>query len=180
MLHIETIVIYKSKTGYTKKYAEFIAEDLDAEIYDLQEVSIKDLDDYGTIIYGGGLYSGVINGIDFITKNLENLQNHKVIVFATGICSGINDEIIEIKNTNFTNEQQEIISFFYLRGGFNFKSLSLMDKYLIYLIKLKLKIKKNLTSNERDMLSIYDIPVDFTKRENIYKLVDKVKYNIDC
>ena len=98
MLSIETIVIYKSKTGFTKRYAEFIAEDLDAEIYELQEIKIEDINKYDTIVYGGGLYAGSINGIDFINKNIDNFKKHKIIVFATGLCTGNNDEINKIKH----------------------------------------------------------------------------------
>ena len=64
------IVIYKSKYGSTKAYAEWISEELNCRAIDVKTVKIADLTEYDTIIYGGGLYAEVIAGITFITKNL--------------------------------------------------------------------------------------------------------------
>ena len=178
MLSIETIVIYKSKTGFTKRYAEFITEDLDAEIYELHEIKIEDIDKYDTIIYGGGLYAGGINGIDFINKNIDILKKHKVIVFATGLCSGSDDEINNMKNSNFNQEQIKYIDFFYLRGGFNFNNLSIVDKILMTLMKLKLKFKKNLSNDEKGLLNAYEHPIDFVDRKNISKLINSITIKI--
>ena len=178
MLSIETIVIYKSKTGFTKRYAEFITEDLDAEIYELHEIKIEDIDKYDTIIYGGGLYAGCINGIDFINKNIDILKKHKVIVFATGLCSGSDDEINNMKNSNFNQEQIKDIDFFYLRGGFNFNNLSIVDKILMTLMKLKLKFKKNLSNDEKGLLNAYEHPIDFVDRKNISKLINSITIKI--
>lgn len=38
---MKTIVIYKSKTGFVRKYAEWISEELSADIYDVSDVNIK-------------------------------------------------------------------------------------------------------------------------------------------
>ncbi|MBC5997891.1 flavodoxin [Romboutsia ilealis] len=175
---METIVIYKSKTGFTKRYAEFIAEDLDAEIYELQEIKIEDINKYDTIVYGGGLYAGSINGIDFINKNIDNFKKHKIIVFATGLCTGSDDEVNNIKDSNFNKEQIKNIDFFYLRGGFNFNTLTILDKILMILMKLKLMFKKNLNNDEKSMLNAYDHPVDFVDRKNISKLINSVTIKI--
>jgi len=69
------------------------------------------------------------------------------------------------------NYQQICIKLFYLRGGFNYKKLGFVDKALMKLLKLKIKSKKELTPDEKGMLSAYDKSVDFTKKENIKELV---------
>ena len=53
---MKTIVAYKSKSGYTKTYAEWIAQELHCDIKENAELS--DLAGYDTIIYGGGMYAG--------------------------------------------------------------------------------------------------------------------------
>ena len=35
---MKTLVIYTSQTGFTKRYAEWISEELNADIYDLKDV----------------------------------------------------------------------------------------------------------------------------------------------
>ena len=81
---MKTIVIYKSKTGFTRKYAELITEELSADIFDVSKVNDSMLSAYDTIIYGGSLYASGITGVKYIKQNLHKLKDKKVIVFATG------------------------------------------------------------------------------------------------
>ena len=58
---MKTIVIYKSKTGFVRKYAEWIAEDLLADIFEVSKVNINMLAKYDTVIFGGSLHAVGIN-----------------------------------------------------------------------------------------------------------------------
>ena len=82
---MSTVVVYKSKYGSTKTYAEWIAEDLGCEAIDAKNVKIDDLLKYDTIIYGGGLYAEIINGVILLTKNMDKLEGKKLIVYTTAI-----------------------------------------------------------------------------------------------
>lgn len=53
---MKIVVIYQSKTGFTKKYAEWIAKTLSADIFEAEKVNIHILETYDTIIYGGSLH----------------------------------------------------------------------------------------------------------------------------
>jgi menaquinone-dependent protoporphyrinogen IX oxidase len=168
---MKSIVVYKSKAGFTKKYAEWIAEELGSDIFAASQVTAAILTAYDTVIYGGGLYAGGINGVKIITNNMAKLQGKKVVVFATG-ASPMREEVIsEVRDRNFTLQQQEKIQFYYLRGGFDYTRLQFGDKLLMQLLKWTLKRKKELTPDEKGMLAAYDTPVDFTKRENINGLI---------
>jgi len=173
---MKTIVVYKSKTGFAKKYAQWIEEDLSADIFDASEVTINMLTTYDTIIYGGSLYAGGINGVKLITQNIEKLKNKKVVVFATGVSPAREDDINEVISKNFTEEQQKYIKFFYLRGGFNYSKLKPLDKVFMTLLKWKIKSKKKeeLTNDEIGMLAVYDKPTDYTMRKNIDKIITYV------
>ena len=60
---MKTIVVYRSKYGSTKAYAEWISEALGCEMIEFKEAKIEQLMKYDTIIYGGGLYAEMINGV---------------------------------------------------------------------------------------------------------------------
>lgn len=45
-------VVYQSHYGTTKKYAEWIAQALDADLLNRKKVSVSELSQYGTIIFG--------------------------------------------------------------------------------------------------------------------------------
>lgn len=168
---MKTVVVYKSKTGYAKKYADWIAEELSADIFDASQITIDTLKDYDTVIYGAGLYVVGINGVKFITKNLDKLKNKKIAVFATGVSPSRSSDIEKVKDSNFTLEQQKYIKFFYLRGGFNYNNLTVIDKVLMTFLKWKIKSKKELTPDEKGMLAVYNKPVDYTIKKNIDEIL---------
>lgn len=45
---MKTLVIYTSQTGFTKRYAEWISEEINADIYDLKDVKKKTNDFFET------------------------------------------------------------------------------------------------------------------------------------
>lgn len=130
---------------------------------------------YDSIIFGGGLYAGGINGVKLITKNLHKLKDKKIVVFATGASPARAEVVEEVRQKNITPDQERYIGFFYLRGGFNYSKLNTFDKILMTLLKYKLKMSKELTSDGRGMLASYDRPVDFTRNKNIGQLIDHIK-----
>lgn len=56
---MKTIVIYTSQTGFTKRYAEWIAEATQADCFDLSAAKKKDLATYEAIIFVVGLVRAV-------------------------------------------------------------------------------------------------------------------------
>lgn len=172
---MKTMVIYRSKTGYTKRYAQWIAEELDADFFEASQAGADKMIAYDTVIYGGGLYAGGINGVKLIIKNLEKLEGRKLVVFATGASPPRKEAIQDVTDKNFTSKQLENMRFFYLRGGFDYRKLGLIDKLLMNLLKMKLKKKEDKTPDEKGMLAAYDTPVDFVKKQNIDELIAYVK-----
>ena len=119
---MKTIVAYKSKSGYTKKYAQWIGEELGCDIKDNPELS--DIWRYDTIIYGGGMYAGGFNGGKLITKNLDKLKGKRIALFAVGSNPGREHEMKVFWDRVLTAEQRKYIGCFYLRGGFDSYALT--------------------------------------------------------
>lgn len=168
---MKTIVVYKSKTGFTKKYAEYIREAVDGHLYDFKSSKNVNLDDYDVIIYGGSLYASGILGLK---KFKTRIKNQELIVFGVGATppkEGLDEELI---NANFDIEERKNIRFFYMRGGFDFNSLNFIDKILMRMMKRSIlkKDPKERTPDEKGMLNSFDNPVDFTGRKNIEPLID--------
>lgn len=168
---MKTIIAYRSKTGYTKKYAEWLSEELHCDC--IKNPSLSELLPYDTIIYGGGLYIGKINGIGLITKNFNQLKNKQLIVFAVGMGPGRDEELKTLwKNNLPVKEMSDAIQTFYLRGGFDYQKLSLINKFLMYgLKKMHLERIKNPTEDDKGMLAMYDVPQDFTDKKSLDKLL---------
>ena len=81
----KTAVVFQSKYGSTKKYAQWIAEALSCDLLERKNVKTEDLKTYDTIVYGGGLYAGGVSGLELITKNYESLADKNLILFTCGL-----------------------------------------------------------------------------------------------
>ncbi|MDF2540829.1 MAG: flavodoxin [Herbinix sp.] len=170
----KTIVIYSSKSGFTKKYAQWLVEELHCDLKEASSVSASDLDAYDTIIYGGGLYAIGLNGVKLITKNFDLLKGKKLVVYAVGATPVREETTEEVRKANIPTEQLDHIAFFYLRGGFDYSKLTLIDKFLMSLLKIKLKKAKDPTTDQKGMLASYDHPMDFTKKKYIEPLLQYI------
>jgi flavodoxin len=171
-------VVYWSKTGFVKKYAEWIAEELKAELIEGDSASVEYLKNYEAIVFGGSLYAVGINGADFMKKilNHQDFNDKKISIFATGASSAADKVVEKVKNNNFNDEEQNKFKFYYLRGGFDYNKLGLKDKILMNMMKWKLKRKKKsgekMNEDEIGMLAAFDEAVDFTDKSNIKSLVE--------
>jgi menaquinone-dependent protoporphyrinogen IX oxidase len=168
---LRTVVVYRSLSGFTKKYATWIAEDLKADLYDARKIQPEKIAEYDSIVFGGSLHAVGINGIKLIKSNLQKLAAKKIIIFAVGASPLRENVLDEIKNKNFTRDEQRNIAFYYLRGGFDYGKLNRSNKVLMKLLKAKLSLKRSRTPDEIGMLAAYSKPVDFTKRANIGQIV---------
>ncbi|GIM29278.1 flavodoxin [Clostridium polyendosporum] len=168
------VVIYKSKYGSTKRYAEWIASNVNADLFEISTISLNDLQKYDTIIFGGSLHAAGIKGVKIITDNFKQLMNKKIIVFAVGCSPGRKDAINHVLYNNFTNDMKERVNFFYLRGAFNYKKLGFIDKIMMSALKSKLKRmkKEELDEDSRGLLECYDNPVDWTDKKTIIPIIE--------
>ena len=163
------LVLYRSTSGFTKKYAEWIAQDLNADLFETKDFDQARFSEYDLIIFGGSLHAVGINGVKIVKENLPRLTGKKLVVFAVGASPPRESIPVEVVNKNFTAEQQKSIKFFYLRGGFDYSKLDWPNKVLMTLMRVKLSLKKkeNRTPDEIGMLAAFSKPIDCTRKENI-------------
>lgn len=101
---MKILLIYKSKTGFTEKYANWIKEELNCDIEKISNIHKIDLNSYDLVIFGSRIHAGRIDGLDKIKKlNLDK----KLIIFATGATPKETDSIMEVWNSNLTLEKKD-------------------------------------------------------------------------
>lgn len=174
-----TIVLYGSKYGSTKQYAEWIAEELNADLLDVNDAKIQNTEQYDTIIFGGAVYAGGIKGINFIVKNYAQLKNDKLIIFTCGIADpsvDINRENL-IKNVlkKFTKASVDEFALFHLRGAMDYSKMSFLHKTMMSALVKKIKNKSSLTDEERCILDTYGKTVNFVDKSTIWPIIRYAK-----
>lgn len=171
---MSTVVVYKSKYGSTKIYAEWIAEELGCEAIDAKNIKIEDLLKYDTIIYGGGLYAEVINGVILLTKNLDKLDGKKLIVYSTGITPLKYREYYDklVIEKNFKPEMLEKIKVYNFMGKMIIDELTFVHKSALKTLKQIMQNKKEPTEMEKLLIELCDANGDFSDRDSIKELVE--------
>jgi len=167
------VVIYKSKYGYTKKYAEWIAQELDAALFEHANIKPAQLSEYDLVIYGGGLYAGGINGIKIVTKN----PCKALIVFTVGLADPKITDYTPVLEQSFTPEQLAGIKVLHLRGGVDYAKLGFIHKGLLAVVK-KAADKKPLaerTSEDCAIIEAYGTQTDFTDKAALVPLIEYVR-----
>lgn len=167
-------VIYKSIYGATKEYATWIAEELGAELLEQKAVSPADLQKYDLVIYGGGIYASGISGVGLVMKNpVKNL-----IVFTVGLANPETTDYTELLEKNIPPELREKVKVFHLRGGMDYKKLSLVHRGMMAMMKkmtVDKKPKNEFTEDDKLFLETYGGSAQFIDRSTITPLVEYAK-----
>ncbi len=174
---MNTIVIYKSKYGSTKQYAEWISEELGCSAVEAKNIKADDLLQYDTIIYGGGLYAEIINGVSLITKNIQKLADKKIVVYTTGITpidvrAYYDGEVLE---KNFKNGVPENVKIFNFLGKMVLDELSFPHRAALKALKKIMSSKENPSDMEKLLVELCDANGDFSDRNSINELVEYVR-----
>ncbi len=172
---MKTLIVYQSKYGSTKQYAEWLAAELSADIFALSELDSKKLADYDLVVFGSYLYIGRIVASKFLTVNWPILKDKKVILFSvSAACPGSPDLIAYYQNS-VPEHIRESIKHFELWGRYS--QLDFGDSILMVFPRTVLKVKAWLSGKEEDRRSAQESfrPFDEVRRESIRPIVEYIK-----
>jgi menaquinone-dependent protoporphyrinogen IX oxidase len=146
---MKILVTYKSKTGFTKWYAEIVAKEVAGDLVDFSEVTVDKMSEYDVIVYGGGLHAGKINGFNKAKEMFNKSSAQKLMVFVTGATPNAEKEVIDVvwKN-NLLEEEKTSIPHFYMQSGLCYEKMSFGDRAIMKLLANALSKKKNKSSSE--------------------------------
>ena len=174
----DTLVLYKSKRGFTRQYAEWIAEDLRAELFELSQFPNRDWEKYSRVIYCGGLYANSLNGIRFLAKNQDRLNGKKIIVVACGISyPQIEDSLIRVQNgvmRKLPRTLHEQTKVFLVRGGVTYAKLGFFENFILKMLEgaVKKRDPDKLTDEEMEMRNVLGKDFSFVDRSFIQPIVE--------
>ncbi len=174
----QVIVIYSSKYGRTKKYADWIGEKLDCRKASLEEIQLNQLKGYKVVIYGGGLYNGSVNGLEWLSKSYDAISDKKIIVFSCGVTDVENEENVNAIKQTIKKELhpkfKDDVDIFNFRSGIDYTRMSRMDKTKISIAKTMLSLKdySKLSSEQKNFAYEYNDNMEFTNVKYIDPLVE--------
>jgi len=158
------LIVYESRTGFTKRYADMLAEKTGLKAYRTNE--LPETAKGEEIIFLGWMRAGIIQGLDM-------LRTYNVIaVCASGIGHAPEPSAEEVISMN----KIQGMPFFYLRGG----CLPLKEQKGLYRIMLSFFVKmlksgKVKTENPEESASIIENGFDGVREENLEPLLQWLK-----
>ena len=66
------IILYQSKYGATKKYADWLKEETGYDCIETKQAKVSLVQEYDVMILGGGVYASGIAGLGFLKKNIKS------------------------------------------------------------------------------------------------------------
>lgn len=166
------LIIYKSSTGFTEKYAKLIASKTGCKLAAYKSVTPELIAKYDTIVFGSRAYAGMIDGYKKIKKITSKIPSVKLILFVTGATPATSKDIIEaFWKQNLSSEEMLKIPHFYMPGGLCYERMSMPDKLMMKMAALMIKNKKNKTPFEAGFENAIKASYDISSPEYIKPLV---------
>lgn len=128
------IILYQSKYGATKKYADWLVEMTGYDCIETKRVKLAQLQNYDVIILGGGVYASGIAGLQFLKKNIGQLVDKKIGVFAVGASPYDEKAIMQIREMHFKDELSKV-PLFYCRGAWDEEKMKFADRTLCKMLQ---------------------------------------------
>ncbi|MEL4860117.1 flavodoxin domain-containing protein [Pseudoflavonifractor phocaeensis] len=136
---MNAIVIYRSRTGFTKRYAQWLAEDLGCEAAAYEDRDKVELSGFDTVLYGDFLHAGALKGLDWLKAKLPELEGKRVAVFAVGACPADDPSLGPTLERSLEGVG---LPCFYLRGGLDYENMGFLDKMMMKMMCAMVKKKE--------------------------------------
>lgn len=159
-------VVYESQTGFTKRYAEWIGQKLQATVCPLAQW--KGREDADLVIFGGSVHGGQISGLKKFRRRIRS-ADCPVLYFATGLRPVTRRTADLVKYTNFAGEEPALFCF---SGGMDARRLSPGDRTLLRCYRAMLSRRRNLSEEDARTLERMQAFGDYTDREQIIPLLN--------
>ena len=167
----DVIVLYNSHTGFTQRYAELIAKELECPVRALKDAP-SDLSQYGIVVFGSRLHAGIFDSWKKAQKQLTQRGAKKLVVFATGAMPNEAEEQIQkVWEQNLTPEERGIIPHFYLQAGLRREKLSAGDRAMLKVAAWAMGRKKGKSAEDEAFVNAISSSYDISDPKYIQSLV---------
>lgn len=175
---MNAVIVYASQTGFTKKYADWLAESLGAEALELNAAKAKEdtfFDKYDAVIFGGWANMGKVTGASWLLSRMDKWKAKKLAVFCVGASPADGPHVDEMIDKIFTQEQSKFARAFYCPGGLNYEKLSFGGKIAMKAFAAMMKKKKAETEAEKFMSESLSKSFDIADKKYLEPIISYIK-----
>jgi len=172
------IILYQSKYGATKKYADWLKEETGYDCIETKKATVSLVQGYDVIVLGGGVYASGIAGLQFLKRNINLLSDKKVAVFAVGASPYDEKAIQQSRELHFKDAMSEL-PLFYCRGAWDEDKMSFGHRTLCRMLQ-KAVAKQNADEFEpwqKALMQARGQKCDWTDKEYLQPLLKYLNEN---
>lgn len=172
---MNAVIIYHSKTGFTERYAKWLAGDLSCRCVPYAQRNTVDLAGFDTVVYGAGCHAGGIRKLKWFREKLPELAGKRLAVFFTGAMPPDPKAEEETAAKNLTPEERQAVKVFYLWGGLSYERMGALDKAMMAMFRKMMGNKTDLTGDEKEMAEAIAGSFDRTDRKYLEPLEEYLR-----
>ncbi len=177
---MKAAIVHCSQTGFTRTYAEWLAEELGCEATPFANRSSIPMSETDLLVFCSWFHAASIKGSKWLKKVMAEHPHLSVVVLATGAAPMPNDahEAAEVESAfrrTFPQEEYPELPHFYCQGGFDYDRLGMADK-----LAMRMFFKMNAKAAETDpkaaeMLRVMKAGFNGTNRDYLDPVLDHVR-----
>jgi len=161
-------LIYSSRYGATRQYAEWIGQQLQIPAMDIDELYPGELERFDYLVLGTSVYIGKMLIKGWLHRHLEQLRSKQLVLFVVcGTPSSERQKQEQIVRDNVPEGLIPLEKIFFLPGRLSIGELSWKDRLLL---KMGARLEKDLVKK-----AAMSHDIDGVKKENITGVVNGAK-----
>ena len=169
-------LVYKSKSGFTKRYAQWISQETGCELIPLKTCSAASVSGCDVFIYGSRMHAGRLDGLDKARKLFAASGAGQLLVFATGgMPNSAVDTIAEMWENNLSADERKAIPHFYMQAGICYEKLGLFDKAMMKMAASMMAKQQDNSPMRQQIAQAVKGSYDISDRKFIVPLVEMLK-----
>lgn len=173
------IVIYGSRYGSAKRYAEELAQRTGFELKPYS--SIGEVGGYDAIAYVGSVYAGNVLGMKQTLAKLDDCANKSIAIVTVGLTDPADSTVVSRLEDGMRAQLPEAVgmsaSMFHLRGAIDYARLGLPHRAMMWLLRRSAKKmpEDELSAEMRVILETYGKRVSFMDMSGLDQVEQALK-----
>ena len=172
----DVALVYMSKYGHTKQYADWIKDDLGIHVVPITSFNAAQMLSYKLVIFASGVYSDKIQIMDFIKKNGSAINSSRMMIAAvTWYTNGSEEAKKKLIDVNYPDNFKNIVPMVVLNSGIDKKAISVMEKAQLTAASLAISKHEDRSNDDINALAIIKGYSDQTSKDNIKYLKEAIE-----
>ncbi len=169
---MKTLVLYTSRTGSTKQYAEDIAKRVAGEAMPLKGKWLRKAKEADVVVYGGYVQAGVIQGLNKFLSNYDDLEGKDIIIFSVGMAFPSKEGREDLINSNVLDLYH--VRFYQVRGSFDINKLGAFSRMMMKRTLTALGSQEDASAGAKALAELANVPLIVYDTEKIDKIVSVI------